>query len=721
MRDVLIAILLLAAPPGASDLTWDFTEDTTWGWAAQESFLVRESSAAVPTGSSEITASSVRLTSPDSQPSVATITGAIRGPRSREITFSYLPPTAIESSKQRVALDSLDRFAFELPVVRGTRVRGHYDHNSLDLFVEPGDSLHVIVEEGFSGPSYTFSGSNADNSRFIAEWTSPFRLDYKDLEVEDFKRQVEQRRRDQFEFLDEGRKKYALSPGFIDYATADVNYEWARLMISYPTNYYFANGRENREIPPEYYDFLQEIPLVDEKAIGTMEYSIFLERTLDWEYWKDWKIFESRFPKLSERYDLSSLELSEETQAQLDALYEKDGRQPVLSKMVDLSGFGVSESAQAQLDALYEKDGRWLKPSERYDLSGFGVSESAQAQLDSLYEKSGRSFRITSLSEGETPRADLVFRPFRIASLSEGETPRADTTGGKFVFYVPRGVRLDSLAKEPPKLSAKLDLSDLGLSDVAQAQLDSMYEHRQPLLKLSAKLDLSGLGLSEAAQAQLDSIYITDRRHYFGPIYNVIKEKLEGRVLYWYLARYLIHKVKINESEGLAWVQSKWEEFQQINPHPEYTEAVQAALDEALKLQPGQSAPNFTLDDLDGKPVSLSQFKGQVVLLDFWASWCGPCIGDLPHLRKIKEKTAALPVVFVNLSLDEDEAAWREAIDKHAIEGVHVRAGSGSDVAKSYQVMGIPSYYLVDPQGFIVKSLSIWDTDAIVAMIEESL
>ena len=697
MRDVLFAILLLAAPPGASDLTWDFTEDTTRGWAAQESFLVRESSAAVPTGSSEITAS--RLTSPDSQPAVATITGEVRGPRSREIAFSYLPPTAIESSKQRVALDSLDRFAFELPVVRGARVWGHYDHNPLDLFVEPGDSLHVIVEEG-SGPSYTFSGPNADNSRFIAEWTSPFRLDYKDLEVEDFKRQVEQRRRDQFEFLDEGRKKYARSPGFIDHATAYVNYEWARLMISYPTNYYFANRRENREIPPEYYDFLQEIPLVDEKAIGTMEYSIFLERTLDWEYWKDWKIFESRLPKLSEQYDLLGLELSEETQSQLDALYEKEGRQPVLSKIVDLSGFGVPASAQAQLDSLYEKDGRWLKPSERYDLSGFGVSASAQAQLDSLYEKSGKSFRITS--------------------LSEGETPRADTTGGKFVFYIPRGVRLDSLAKEPPKLSAKLDLSDLGLSEAAQAQLDSLYEHRQPL-KLSAKLDLSGLGLSEVAQAQLDSIYIADRGHYFGPIYNVIKEKLEGRVLYWFLARYLIHKVKINESEGLAWVQSKWEEFQQINPHPEYTEAVQAVLDEALKLQPGQPAPDFTLYALDGKPVSLSQFKGQVVLLDFWASWCGPCIGDLPHLRKIKEKTAGWPVVFVNLSLDEDEAAWREAIDKHAIEGVHVRAGSGSDVAKSYQVMGIPSYYLVDSQGLIVKSLSIWDTDAIVAMIEESL
>ena len=91
-------------------------------------------------------------------------------------------------------------------------------------------------------------------------------------------------------------------------------------------------------------------------------------------------------------------------------------------------------------------------------------------------------------------------------------------------------------------------------------------------------------------------------------------------------------------SDAFALAYRKWEDFQEINPHPEYTEAVQAALDKALKLQPGQPAPEFTLHDLDGQPVSLSQFKGQVVLLDFWASWCGPCISDLPDLRRIKEK-----------------------------------------------------------------------------------
>jgi thiol-disulfide isomerase/thioredoxin len=112
-----------------------------------------------------------------------------------------------------------------------------------------------------------------------------------------------------------------------------------------------------------------------------------------------------------------------------------------------------------------------------------------------------------------------------------------------------------------------------------------------------------------------------------------------------------------------------------------------------------------------------------VVLLDFWASWCGPCIGNLPYLRRIKEETADQPVVFLNLSLDASETAWRKAIEKHEIKGVHVRSANfGSDAARAYNVRGIPSYFLVDSQGLIVERLSgVMDTDAVVAKIKKSL
>ena len=661
-----------------------------------------------------------------SQASVAIITGEIRDPTAREIKFGYESPSVLEDSEERVVLDSLNRFSFELPVVRGTLVRAYYNEERATFFVEPGDSLHVVVEEGFSDSSASFSGLGAANNRFVAEWMAEFgrpRLDYEGLEAEDFKRQVDQRRRDQFEFLAARSKEYALSPGFVDYAIAHFNYEWANLMISYPTNYRFANGEDNKDLPPKYYDFLQEIPLVDEKAIGTMDYHTFLVRTLDWERREQIEqafLFRSgsigrpptgrgeldkmsnlfRRPNLSEMYNLSGLELSEETVAQLDALYKKEGRGFKLSQMVDLSAVGLLSAAQVRLDSMYKKK-RHPKLSQSFDLSVFGLSEADQARIDSLHEKS------TSYS---------------FFSSNEVKEARVDTTGGSVAFYLPPEIKQDSLKKEPPKLSEKLDLS--WLSESARTQLDSMYEHPQRP-KLSERIDLSSLGLSEAVQAQLDSITTGTykrRTWSFSNRYGQAKEKLEGRVLYWFLAGEVIRGFK-RGSDSFELAQRMWEEFQEINPHPEYTEVVQAALYKALKLQPGQPAPEFTLYDLDGQPVSLSQFKGQVVLIDFWASWCAPCIGDLPDLRRIKRKAADQPLVFLNLSLDTDEAAWREAVDKHEIEGVHVRAdGWGADVAKSYQVNSLPSYYLVDSQGLIVERLRILrDTDEIVATIEKSL
>ena len=165
---------------------------------------------------------------------------------------------------------------------------------------------------------------------------------------------------------------------------------------------------------------------------------------------------------------------------------------------------------------------------------------------------------------------------------------------------------------------------------------------------------------------------------------------------------------------------ARWQSFAESNPFPEYTEALQAELNKTLVLQPGQPAPDFTLHDPDGQPVSLSQFKGKVVLMDFWASWCGPCIGDLETLRKIKEQVATQPVVFLNVSLDANEGAWKRAIAKHQIQGVHVR--SDGQVTQAYNVFDIPRYYLVDPQGLIVEDrLRVFDVDKVVAKIEENL
>ena len=682
------------------------------------------------------------------EPSVAVITGEVRDPTSREITFKYGSPAALgKQAEQRVVLDSRNRFTLEIPVVRGTLVRGSYQGRGvpwkpvrqavafllkpspLIFYVEPGDSLHISVHPGHLYTSFRFSGQNADNSRFIAEWFPRFQAfqrkirDSREMEADDFTRMVDGWRADQLEYLDRRRTRYAFSPKFIEYAKRYFNYTYAFLMISYPTNYRFATGRENRNIPPEFYDFLKQVPLVDEKAIGVDPYHTFLVRTLDRDLMnmprpprrpsgaigrppRDRGEFEapkqSRWPWLSEMYDLSGLGLSEKTLAQLDSLYETDGLRPKLSKMVDLSALGFFPAARTRLDSMYEKKRR-PKLSQRFDLAAFGLTQTAQAELDSLYEKSP-SYRVTS--------------------SSKEKEPRVDTTGGVLVFYLPIVKKMDSLAREPRKLSEKIDLLGLELSKGLRTKLDSIYANRQPL-RLSEKLDLSSMRLTQSVQAKLDSVYKIKRRTIYSSQtrrFDLASERLKGRVLYWFLAGELIRGFDYG-GEGFAQVRRKWLDFQASNPYPEYNAAVQAALDKAMALQTGRPAPDFTLRNLDGQLVSLSQFRGKVVLLDFWASWCGPCIGNLPYLRNIKKKTVGQPVVFVNLSLDSSDAAWRKAIDEHGIEGVHVRSGtSGSGATSAYNVRAIPAYFLVDPQGIIVERLSgVHDPDAIVAKILKSL
>ena len=663
------------------------------------------------------------------KPSVAIVTGEVRDPTSREITFRYDTPTALgRKAEQKVRLDSRNRFELEIPVVRGTLVRGSYKGRTVPwkwvrqaaayifkpgpmvLFVEPGDSLHIEIHPGRLYTSCRFSGRNADNSRFIAEWYPRFRefqreiSDSRDMEAGDFSRLADGWRANQLEFLDRRRTRYALSPGFIEHAERYFNYTYAQLMISYPTNYLFATGRENSKITPEFYDFLEDVPLVDDGAIGVDPYRTFLDRTLDFEMAKM-----PRSTRLSDLYDLTSLELSKETLAGLDSLYARFGWHPRLSRMIDLSALGLSQSVTARLDSLYA---RKRKPSlsEMFDLAKMGLSKPARTAIDSFYAKSDRSFSIVTSKD-----------------LKE---PVIDTTVGALVFRLPEedGAQSDDLLKPysiTPELLEMIDLAGLDISPEIGAQLNTLYRNRQPL-KLSRKLDLPSLGLPQAVQAKLDSIYAIKKRSVsmLKRTFDLAEEKLNGRVRHWFLAGELIRGFDYG-FEDFALVQRMWRDFEATNPYPEYNAAVQAAVDRAMALRPGRPAPDFTLANLDGQSVSLSQFRGKVVLLDFWASWCGPCIANLPHIRELKKKTTDLPMVFVNLSLDSSDAAWRKAIEKHEIQGVHVRSGAwGSDVTNAYNVRAIPAYFLVDPQGIIVErlgGLEISDPDGVVAKILKSL
>lgn len=120
---------------------------------------------------------------------------------------------------------------------------------------------------------------------------------------------------------------------------------------------------------------------------------------------------------------------------------------------------------------------------------------------------------------------------------------------------------------------------------------------------------------------------------------------------------------------------------------------------------PGKEAADFTYPDVNGKEVSLSDFKGKVVLVDVWATWCGPCRGEIPHLKKLEEEMRGTDVVFIGVSVDEakDKQKWLDFIKKEELAGVQLLASGWSKITKDYKITGIPRFMVFDKKGNIVS------------------
>lgn len=123
-----------------------------------------------------------------------------------------------------------------------------------------------------------------------------------------------------------------------------------------------------------------------------------------------------------------------------------------------------------------------------------------------------------------------------------------------------------------------------------------------------------------------------------------------------------------------------------------------------LDARNGTPAPDFTLSDIKGKPLSLSSLQGKYVVLDFWGSWCIWCIRGIPEMKKYYEKYAG-KFEILGIDCNDTDAAWRAAVEKNELPWLHVYNPKDSNVLKDYSVRGFPTKVIVDPKGNIVKTV----------------
>ena len=144
------------------------------------------------------------------------------------------------------------------------------------------------------------------------------------------------------------------------------------------------------------------------------------------------------------------------------------------------------------------------------------------------------------------------------------------------------------------------------------------------------------------------------------------------------------------------------EEIQGIMQNAQNAQTMNAA-ETAMKV--GNRLPEFTFSDMKGNDVYLSDFKGKYIFIDIWATWCGPCKDEIPHLAALEKRMHGKNIAFLSISIDKDKSAWEKMVKEKGMEGKQLHVGDDKQFKETIfgQMVGVPRFILLDKTGKIVN------------------
>ena len=170
------------------------------------------------------------------------------------------------------------------------------------------------------------------------------------------------------------------------------------------------------------------------------------------------------------------------------------------------------------------------------------------------------------------------------------------------------------------------------------------------------------------------------------------------------VSRTLASELTSHTSTSVAAVRAIWPTFWARTRDSTSVQELRQAWRNNTPLQVGSLAPAFRLSNADGKAVTLQDFRGKVVYIDFWYSSCRPCLAEAPARQELKKKFLGRDVVFLYISIDQGTALWRRTIARFALDGpnsAHLQDPEGWLAARPFQVPSYPSYWIIGRNGRI--------------------
>jgi len=180
-----------------------------------------------------------------------------------------------------------------------------------------------------------------------------------------------------------------------------------------------------------------------------------------------------------------------------------------------------------------------------------------------------------------------------------------------------------------------------------------------------------------------------------------IEENIKTPFLKEVLA-YNIAKYNLKRSKDVEVAFKKYNNLTKDKKRKEEVKQVYLSLS---KIAKGKISPPFKLFDIDDNLISLSDLKGKYVYIDIWASWCGPCIAEIPALKKLEKHFEETDIQFVSISYKDNKKMWKEMITERKLGGIQLFAPNENiSFFKDYQVTGIPRFILIDKDGRVIES-----------------